>query len=390
MGAVSNTLYLGCIDAIAAILKAQKTAVSQTETLYAKITREDNVDDLVGASGATYAYNADVALQAGTVLRSQVEQFCESFLTKRAIDAGSTSIADLLADRYLRVPKAFDTYYYYPAKASHIDDDNLFEDTAVTFGTFGHGGEFAAGSDLSAEVSLAWGLVKTGSVIGESDWVLAIDVVYSDASEGTEAVTVTGESALNTEFNIGANAVTGLSVAGQKIVLMSTTTGMVAGQKVLLSDPLYSSLLTANASSGQAIIYVDPTQVGAFRTSDSVTIRDTSHNENVDIDEIDYTTGKITLASNLSNSYTTAAEAFIYLQAASTDAKRPGWQEMQEIDSVSASTSITMVGDLQHAYYTGAVAVRLIASVADVATTSGGTTGDAVSVLSKVERVPTQ
>jgi hypothetical protein len=386
MSAISNTLLLGSIDREAATAKAIKAAVAQTEDMYTMVTREDNPGDLTGTvNGALAASNCDAKVQGCTALYNLFSDWV-SFLNTRAVDASSDGIADLLADRYLRVPKSWCDYCI--ADAAY-DGARLFPDTEVSFGTFLYGGVFAAGSNLSTDVDYCWGVIEVGTGgIGGVDWVLAVDVTYADDSVGVEAVTITNGSLAGVQFDIGAAAPSALVKTGQAVIGIAVTAPFIAGQYVLLVDDQYPALLTANASSAQKIIYVDPTQIGGFRTGDPVTVRDGSANENLTIEDIDYELGKITMTTALGNSYTTAANAFVYLQA--PIAGREGWQECHPVASKVTDTSITVTGNLQHTYYTGAKVIRMIKDVTDIVTTSGGASAEDVIAKSKTERTLTQ
>ena len=388
MSVISDTILLGIVDSLAATVKAQLAVVVSTEDLYTKGTREANPTDLVTRNGPTYWQNTDSNFQNGSKLYYQADPVLDYLNLAAAAESIQTLDAFLLA-RHLRVPKSFDDYIQYPKATTHLTE--LFTDTEVGFGTMEHGSTFIVGDSLPVTVDSAWMKVRVGpGAIGNNAWVLTIGVTYVDDTVGSESVSLTGLSGEGVEFNIGGKAITGLSKSGQKVILMSSTTGMVAGQTVLISDPLYATLLSANAPSAQKIAYVDPTCIGAFQTGDAVTVRDGSTNENVIIEDIDYELGKITFTTALNNSYTTAANAFVYLQAATGLALRPGRQEYHVIQSVSANVSITLVTNLRHTAYVGASAVRLIKTITSCATGSGGTTADSAIIKSKIERTPTQ
>jgi len=376
------------VDSVAATLKAQFAAVASTEDCYTKGTREDNPDDLVERTGPLLWERQDVSLQTGTQLFHQVLSLL-NFLELAATAESYATIDALLSGRCLRIPRVFNTLAHYPKYQTNLT--NLFEDDAVDFGTFAHGGSFVGGDDLSTDVAAAWGTIVVGTGgIGGATWNLSVAVTYEDATTGTEAVAVTNGSAEGAVFDIGSKSITALSKLGQKVVGMSSTAGMVAGQTVLINDPLYASLLTDDADSAQDIIYVDPSQAGSFRAGDAVTVRDSGSNENATVLSIDYELGKITLSASLSNSYTTANSAFVYLQSATGIALRPPRQEYHTIYSVQSNTSITLVENLVHSCYVGASAIRLITGITGITTTSGGTTGDDIIARSKIERVPTQ
>ena len=388
MGNVSDTLLIGSLDSVAAIVKAQAAVVVPTEDCFTKGTREDNPTDLISRGGAKYWDDTDDNFQGGTKLYYQADPIL-AFVGLAATAESYGSVDALLIGRLLRLPKCFDDYIYFPKNGSHITQ--LFSDVALSLGTLVHGGSFVAGVVLPSVVDSAWGVIQVGTgAFGAATWNLTVAVTYVDDTSGNEAIAVTAESAEGTQFDIGARPITALAKSGQKVVGMSSTTGMVAGQTVLVVDPLYATLLSANAAGSQAIVYVDSTEVGAFRPGDAVTVRDGSSNENVTIESIDYELGKITFTTALSNAYTTAANAFVYLQAATGEDLRPGRQEYHVIDSVAANTSITFLENLRHSVYSGAKAIRLIKSITGIVTSSGGTAADDIVAKTVVERVPTQ
>ena len=386
MSYISNTLVIGCVDHIAAVLKAELGAVAVTDGLYDRVLREMNPDDIVNRTGDSSALLDDAAAEDGTLLYKTYERYL-SFLNNRAADESYNSFPALLLARGIRVSDSFDTLCG-PAFDTAIDASLIFSDDVVSLGTLAHGGTWAAGTALPCDLAKIAAIV-TSAAIGTPDFVLSAGVTYSDDSEGTEACTITGLSSQDTVFPIGQLAVTTKSNAGQKVVSMSSTAGMVAGQKVLIENTVYPTLLTATATSGLRLITVSPTQVGAFRPGDAITLRDGTHNENRTILSIDYYKGEITTTANLTNSYEVADGGFVYLQSASSDPLRPGWQEIAEIDSVSENVSITLVSNLQHTYYTSAKVTRLVKSV-EAVTATGGTAGDAIAVRSVVERTLTQ
>ena len=63
---------------------------------------------------------------------------------------------------------------------------------------------------------------------------------------------------------------------------------------------------------------------------------------------------------------------------------------MHTIASVSAAQALAFSAALQHTYFTGSTAVRLIRDVYDITEASGGTASDVVYVVTKSERTISQ
>lgn len=194
----------------------------------------------------------------------------------------------------------------------------------------------------------------------------------------TESVTCAASAPEGTQYPVGGLPVTSFSKQGQKDLNMSDTTGYYAGQKVLVIDNQYPTALTAPAASGQPVIYVS--DASPFSPGDSVTIREGATSEAKTILSVDYETEKVTLNSQLSNSYTPSA--FLYKTTGSGN----GWNETHEIDSVTANSKITLKDNLLHSHYTSAIVHRLYSDITGLSTSSGGSAGDDVIAKAPPDR----
>lgn len=383
MGNVSNSMLLDEIDFIAAVVKAQAESYTATVDAYDIMVREQNPDDLL--NGVDAAVSLRTTLSDMTSLYGQFSQMAAWF-NARAVSAGSSALDALLTARGLRVPYSYDRYVYYPS-SGHLTQANIFYDTEVVLGWMKQNLTFSAMDDLPLSGTYNWLALKVGVTNTGDNWTLTPMSVYADDSTGTSYVFIPSGAAQDTLYNVGETFVQGLSKAGQNVAAIGTT-GMAAGQKVLMHDPTIPALMATGANSGQAKIYVSPDQLGWYDTGDHLWIRDsTPYVETGIIEDMDWQNGVITMRSNLAKSYTVAQDAYIY--KATGTAGMDGWTEMHTIASVSNAYALAFSASLQHTYFTGGAAVRLIKDVFDVGT-SGGTTADIVWVVTKSERAISQ
>ena len=385
MGNISNSLLLDEIDFIAAVAKAQAESYSATVDAYDIMVREQNPDDLLRGVDASVALRTTLANMSS--LYGQFTQM-SAWFNARAVSAGYSSLDGLLTGRGIRVPYSYDRYVHYPT-GSHLSVGNIFYDSEVTMGYLLKGGSYSGMSDLTLSGTYNWLALKVGVPTIAAAWYLDADVVYADASTGSERVTVAALSVEDDTETIGSMPISALAKAGQNLVGATLgTTGMLAGQKVLLSDKWVPSLLATGADSGQAYLYLSPSQIGWYDTGDHIWIRDGSNSETGIIEDINWQDGNMMLRANLTNSYTVAANANIY--KATGPANMEGWTEMHTIASVSAAQALAFSAALQHTYFTGSTAVRLIRDVYDITEVSGGTASDVVYVVTKSERTISQ
>jgi hypothetical protein len=386
MGNISDSVLLDEIDFIAAVVKAQSESYSATVDAYDFMVREQNPDDLLNGVDASVSLRTTLANM--TSLFSQFSQMT-SWLNARAVSAGSSGLDTLLTARNLRVPYSYDKYIYYPSGSSHLTQGNIFYDSEVILGWMKQDGTFSAMSDLTLSGTYNWLAMKVGVAAIGGDWWLDAKSVYADNSTGTERVYVPNGATQNTLVNIGQVPVSGLAKAGTNVIPMTLgTTGMLAGQKVLIADETVPALLSTGADASQRDLYLAPSQIGWYTTGDHVWIRDGSNSETGIIEDMDWQNGIVTMRDVLAKTYTVAANANIYKATGflGTD----GWQEAHTIASVSAAQALAFSATLQHTYFTAASAIRLIKDVFDVTNSSGGTTADIVWVVTKSERAISQ
>jgi hypothetical protein len=380
MANISNTTFINEADWMGKTALAEADAYVGGTDAFDIMVREENPDDLTAGVAAAIAVNTILANATG--LAAQFAKL-QTWLSQRAVAAGSDGIDSFLADRFQRLSYSYDRFIFLPLTSQHLSVGNIMYDQPLALGTLTHGGAMVAGVALPVVGSYAYMVVQvlTAGGIGAADWHLHVAVTYADGSTGTEAVDVTTLAALGTKFDIGALPVTGLSKAGQALVLMSSTAGMVAGQVVLVTDAKAPALLTANALTTDTFVTIDPMQCGPFSTGDNVTVTDGSNSSSMEIVGIDYRTGVITFDATLAHAYAVTTPSYIVKTVAGRL-----HQESHTIASVQASTSITLTGNLQHTYGTYGTVHRLIKAVTGISTDSGGSTGDEVEVVTQSER----
>jgi len=387
MGNISDSVLLDEIGFIAAVARAQAESYSATVDAYDFMVREQNPDDLLNGVDASVALRTTLANM--TSLYSQFSQMT-SWLNARAVSAGSTSLDTLLTARNVRVPYSYDKYIYYPSASQHITVGNIFYDSEVVLGWMKRGLSFEAMDDLTLSGTYNWLAMKVGvDEIGDADWWLDVNSIYADNSTGTERVHIPRWSSHSKMFDIGKVPVSGLAKEGTNVLPMTLgTTGMLAGQKVLIVDETIPALLSTGADASQKNLYLASAQIGWYTTGDHIWIEDGSNSETGIIEDMDWQYGIITMRDNLAKTYTVAANANIYKATGflGTD----GWQEVHTIASVSAAQALAFSATLQHTYFTAASAIRLIKDVFDVANSSGGTAADIAWVVTKSERTISQ
>lgn len=370
MANISNSTLLDVIDQMAAVSKAQAAAYTSTVDLFDIVVREKNPDDVV--NGASAANTTDLALDAGS---SQYAQWTnmQTWLSTRATDAGSTSIPTLISGRYLRVPESYDSYVYYPSVGSHFTAAYVFPDTEDVWGTVvaadGSTWTGASGAMPSNCTTAAFAIEVTSASI-DSTYVVSGTATYVDDTTGTETATATGLTQGDKEL-FAYNMVSDLSTLGTDILYMGDTTKMVADMAVLLQDRTYPTLMVADTPLSQPYAYFTPAQLGWYDTGDAVYLKKVGGTDrSYTIEDIDYREGKVKFTTNIAtDAYVLADNAFMRLQTARGD----GWTEVHLIDTVNASTSLKLTGNLQHTYYTAAKAVRLLKKIEACSATGGGT-----------------
>lgn len=406
---INDTVVTNLIDHMTAVTKslvASYTTVEE-EDMFQIIVREQNPDDL--STGVTFAEAIDDSLAAGTSY-SSIWISLLSWLNTRATVAGSTDLNLLLAARKLRVPHTFNQYIYNSINGSDISSSNVFPDqywdgtawTTYALGAFAHGSTFAVGTTLPPTTVSAMWAQATATVAGPGSWVVEADVTYTDGSVGVETVTFAAGGP--TVYDIGAQVLIAcgaapgtVSLAGGDRVYINTPVGFVAGQEVLVWTGQYHALLTqdyeGSSVGASAQVYISPLDAGCFNPGDSLTIDHeaaaAAGAANIILD-INYETGLITFRANLpATDFLMSANAHIY----KTTPDSVGNCEIHTVHSVvtGAAGYVRLTANLQHTYVgTGCKCIRLIASLDDVATNSGGAGGDTSTYAPVVERTISQ
>ena len=224
-----------------------------------------------------------------------------------------------------------------------------------------------------------------GGAIGAVNLTVAFVATYSDDTTATETTLVTALGAdgtrwLATRQRVGSQPITGDGCnTGDTIIPMTTTTGMVAGQKVLVRDETWPVSLTVDCLAA-AIFTCEDTL--PFQAGDAVTLHDdNTADENATVLIVNHETKTITLTAATAGNFTVAQNAHMRLQTA----EDYGWTEVVEIASVQAGVSITVDSALKHTYSSDGYAQRLIKSIASVVLTNG-TGGDGIRILALPDR----
>ena len=309
MGNISNSLLCNEIDFIAAVAKAMSTIYTATQDAYDFMVKEQNPDDLLNGVDAAVAVRQRLA--DGTGAYSQFSNMTQ-WLSIRASAASAAGLDALLTARGQRAPYSYDQYVNYPAGSGHLSARNIFYDATKVLGNFKFGGSFSAVNELAVSGSHNWLVMEVENAAGiAAPWVLSTSVNYGDGTTGTEETPFAGTETQYTKVNLNNNPIGGISEAGTyQLTLQAGTTGMVAGQYVLLVDNAYPVLLAPNIATGATSLTVAPGQIGRYTSGDKITIRDTASNEAGHIAQaINYEYGTVTLATATAKAYTTANSA---------------------------------------------------------------------------------
>jgi len=383
MANISNSVLCDEIDFIAAVAKSMATIYTATHDCYDLMVREKNPDDLKDGVDAALAVRGKLDDGIGTY--SQFSNL-NQWLSTRATAAGVSGIDGLLSSRCQRSPYSYDQYVYYPNNSSHLSASNIFYDEEIILGSFVYGDVFDSGDELPMSGSYNHVIVEVENSGGiSSSWVLSATVNYSDNSTGSEEVVFSGSESLNETKNINNNPINGISEAETyQLTLEAGTTGMVAGQCVLLSDNSYPVLIE-DAATGTTELSVSPSQIGWYVPGDEIWIQDSTRSETGYVENINYEDGSILLATATTEWYLSSESAFIK----KTNATGDGFQEQHIIASVTG-TDLVFSGALQHSYHTDGFAHRLIKKVLNVTTKTGGDTDFEVDLKTISERTISQ
>jgi hypothetical protein len=386
MGNISNSVLNEEIDFIAAVAKAMANIYTATYDGYDFMVKEDNPDDLTNGVDAAIAVRT--RLDGGTGVYSQFSNLT-SWLAVRASDASVTGVDGLLTARHQRAPYSYDQYVHYPSNGSHLSTVNIFYDTEIELGNFVYGGTFSSVGDLTMSGSHNWTVLEVQNAGGiSSPWVLGTTVNYGDGTTGTEETVFAGTESQYDTANINNNPINGVSEAGTyQVTLEAGTTGMVAGQYVLLVDNSYPALFASGVATGATEFSVDPAQLGWYINGDPITLSDNAGNTEVGhiAERINFQYGIVWLATATAKAYTTANSGYMCKTTPAGD----GFQEAQAIASITG-TDLVFSGALQHTYSTGGYAHRLIRKVLTTSTTSGGGADFEVTFQTKSERTVDQ
>ncbi len=383
MSDISNSVLAKEIDHIAAVAKAQAETYTATVDCFDNMVKEQNEDDLLNGTDAAVAVDAN--LSGGTDVYQQFTNMT-AWLAQRAVSAGSASLDALLTARKQRAPYSYNQYVFYPQQGSNMTQANIFYDTAVRIGSFIYGGTYSAGTALTLSGTYNWMAVEIKSATIDA-WTVDCTVTYSDDSTGTETVVLDGTETLANQTDVGTQNVDLVALDGATVLPMGATTGFVAGQRVLVHDTTYPIKLEATTATGSTALSIGADQLGFYDTGDGIWVQDDNSTETGTIEDISWRDGTITMSGiGYTGGFSIADDAFIWKSATSGN----GWQEMHTIASVSAGQALEFSGALQHTYYTGAAAVRLIKSCSAITTSSGGSADDDIYFTTKSERAIAQ
>ena len=383
----SNSVLLDEIDYMAAVSKAMATIYTATYDAFDIMAREQNPDDLTDGVDAAVAVRTRLA--AGTGVYTQFSNMTQ-WLAIRSSAAGSAGLDALLTARGLRAPYSYDQYIQYPSGNVHLTPRNIFYDNDSVMGQFADDGDvFSGGADLAVSGSHNWVVVEVANAGGiAANWVLATTVNYGDGTTGTEETEFAGTEALGAQKNLNNSPLKGLCSAGDTTVLLSTT-GMVAGQYVLMVDNTYPVKLSANVATGATELSVSPSQIGWYTPGDHIWISDGNRRETGTVQNINYEYGQVTLESATTKWFLTSSGntgAYISMPTGIGD----GFQEQHAIALVSGANAMSFASVLQHSYSTGGSVQRLVRKVLASDTTLGGGAGYEVTFQTKSERTIAQ
>ena len=384
---INDSVLLKEIDYIAAVVKAQAAVYSATVDAYDIMVKEQNPDDLINGVDASIALRNTLENSSGLF-----QQFAQmtSWLNQRAAAAGSSGVDALLTARGLRAPYSYDQYITYPSSSQHLTAGNIFYDTESQLGTIQYGGSSVVFSSGMLSLSGTYNVLGVETLATNStNWHINIGSIYADNSTGTEVAFVPTGTAEGTTINIGVNPISSLAEVGAYVIPMTLgTTGLVAGQRVLLTDPVAPAMLNDNCALGQPYIRAEVSEVGYYSPGDIIWLKDNNGSETGTIEDVNYEYGTIKMRKNLANNYQIPANAYMYKATAAVDQK--GWYETHTIASVSAAPAIAFSAPIRHTYFTGAQSTRLIKGITNIATASGGGGSDAVYVVTVSERTISQ
>ena len=392
MSNISNRTIADMLDHIGSVTRAQNKVYNDVTTdAFDILLREHNPDDL--DAGVDAANAVDTSLAAGTAIGSEWGRLI-AWLTTRAVNAGSPSLDALLTTRGVRASQSFNQKVMLASRGSALSAANVFPDTAITLQTFLKGSSDiqTTGDVLPSTISLARIIANVVSSTETGNaWTINVTAQMSDAANYTFVATIPDNitSGIVNLLELSCNPTTA-NIAGQKLVHVSSTGGILTDRVVMLVDPAFTTALTTDLAYGTANTFsIDPSQVGYFEPGDAVTIDDDDSSPTSDrtIVDIDYRTGLVTLsgADLTTPGYTVAQHAIIFFTT--PKAEGYGRVEIATVDTFVADTSITFDSNLGHSYGVSAKVYPLVTGVTTMVTASYGTTGDEVEIQTQADRL---
>lgn len=121
------------------------------------------------------------------------------------------------------------------------DADGGANAPATALGSLVRGGSLTAGTDLDLTAASASPALVRVTALGTSDWTLSLTMKVAASTNTTkvipQVVTGTGTTgAVGDTYVIGAQAIGGVTAAGQKVITCAATAQYAVGQKVLLVE----------------------------------------------------------------------------------------------------------------------------------------------------------
>jgi hypothetical protein len=311
-----------------------------------------------------------------------VSSFYKWYVNGTGTGQGSfASINAMFADRHYRIPVNLKDVWL-KQQSETITSTYLAcaENAVLCTATQGDTPTYVYDEVLDTDMDFAPLMIEAIGNIADANLDVAFTATYSDDSTGAEAEEVASTMDDGDEMIICSNDITGDgAVSGNTVVPMAATSGMVAGQKVLIQDRTWPVALTADCDAALSFTVEDSLP---FTPGDVVYLHDdNTANEEATIENITHENKTITLTAATAGTFTTAQNAFMRL----TTEDGYGWTECVEIDTVTENTSLEFTDALNHTYSDQAFVQRLIKSIASVAVTNG-TTGDSIAITAIPDR----
>ncbi len=324
----------------------------------------------------------ETATASNRAFLKDFSQLCTVFKTWyiSGANGGYSGISAALAARHYRIPylmaSAWKARQGGTVAAANL---GLYKDVPLYQAIRANAARLIAA--LPTDVLYAPLVLECNGGIGAQILSVVLGVTYGDDTAGTETTSVTNGSVTGTRFQVAALPITGHgATSGLAVVPMTSTAGMVAGQKVLVRDAAWTTKLTSDLAATGTVLIVENSR--PFSPGDAVHLHDdATSDENATILDVDHETNTITLSAGATGGFSQGAHA--HLRLATPDDY--GWTEVMTILSVQANVSITLTGNLVNSYSADGYVQRLIKTITTM-TTSGGTGGDCVDLLAVPDR----